>query len=137
MTDYHTWPAKLFWVCNHFGGQARIFLIHRNKSGFSTTNIELQKNNSNDNGNNTMSNEKTKFKKPRWEHLKTWVGIFQVRIFRVGVFLIPFKINEMIVNPDKFQAIVVKKNCRFLCIKLRKTAWNWNRQCNMFWPTYF
>ena len=23
-----------------------------------------------------------------------------------------FKINEMIVNPDKFQAIVVKKNCR-------------------------
>ena len=23
-----------------------------------------------------------------------------------------FKINEMIVNPDKFQAIVIKKNCR-------------------------
>ena len=23
-----------------------------------------------------------------------------------------FKINEMTVNPDKFQAIVVKKNCR-------------------------
>ena len=23
-----------------------------------------------------------------------------------------FKINEMIVNPDEFQAIVIKKNCR-------------------------
>ena len=23
-----------------------------------------------------------------------------------------FKINEMIVNPEKFQAIVIKKNCR-------------------------
>ena len=23
-----------------------------------------------------------------------------------------FKINEMIVNPDKFQAIIIKKNCR-------------------------
>ena len=32
---------------------------------------------------------KQKIKKLRWEYLKTWVGIFQVRIFQVGVFLIP------------------------------------------------
>ena len=25
VTDYQIWPAKLFWVCNHFGRQANIF----------------------------------------------------------------------------------------------------------------
>ena len=45
------------WVCNHFGRQARNFLIHRNKSDFSTTSIELQKSNINDDDDN---NEKTK-----------------------------------------------------------------------------
>ena len=56
-----------------------------------------------------------------------------------------FKINEMIVNPDKFQAIVIKnklQNERFLCPKyqqpnyrlwkLRKTTWNRNRQYTIF-----
>ena len=26
VTDYHTWPAKLFWVCNNIGRQAPFFL---------------------------------------------------------------------------------------------------------------
>ena len=25
VTDYHTWPAKHFWVCNNFGRQAKNF----------------------------------------------------------------------------------------------------------------
>ena len=25
VTDYHTWPAKLFWVCNNIGRQAPFF----------------------------------------------------------------------------------------------------------------
>ena len=25
VTDYHTWPAKLFWVCNHLAGKLEIF----------------------------------------------------------------------------------------------------------------
>ena len=35
-TDYHAWPGILFWVCNYFGRKLEIFLIHRNKSEFST-----------------------------------------------------------------------------------------------------
>ena len=112
MTDYHTWPATLFWVCSHFGQQTRNSLIHRNKSDFSTTNIELQKRNINDNGDN---NEKTKnLKNAGWEYSKNMGGNiaggnflggnfsggnspggnligknFPSRIIRVGVFLIP------------------------------------------------
>ena len=46
-----------------------------------------------------------------------------------------FKINEMIVNPDKFHAIVVKKNCRMkdsYALNINKTAWNRNRQYTIF-----
>ena len=57
MADYHNLSAELFWLCNHFGREARNFLMQRNKSDFSTTNIKFQKGKINGNGDN---NEKTK-----------------------------------------------------------------------------
>ena len=35
VTDYRTLPAKVIWVCNHFGQKLQFFVIHRNKSDFS------------------------------------------------------------------------------------------------------
>ena len=64
VTDYHIWPGKLFfWVCNHFGRQARNFFDTPQQVWHQYfQNIELQNSllkNINDDGD---KNEKTKTK---------------------------------------------------------------------------
>ena len=55
-TDYHTWPAKLFWVCNHFDRQAiNLFDTPQQAWLQHFENIELKNSlscNINNNGNN-------------------------------------------------------------------------------------
>ena len=63
VTDCHTLPEKLFWLCNSFGRQATFFL----NTDFQ--NIELQNSflsSVNDNGDNSKK-----------KYLKTWMGIFK------------------------------------------------------------
>ena len=61
VTDYYTWPAKLFWVRNRFGRQATNYFDIPQQIYFSTIKTELQNSllrNINDNSDNS---EKTKY----------------------------------------------------------------------------